>query len=114
MHKNIITIVLRNLRSRGYSVRILSGTELGFDLLVEGRFRVKVVRAGGKDCFVEGESSPFDTIAIVSFDAAKRPVIMYTNAGEPTVNPREVFGSKSEDEKRCKRKEKRQERKVSQ
>ena len=99
----IIAIVRRNLWSRGYAVKTFSDTELGFDLLVGGKVRVMVMRQqrGPGKC-IGDESSPYDTVALVSFDAAKRPVILYTNAGEPTADPRVVFGlsaSFSKDEK---------------
>lgn len=92
MNEGLINIVRANLRSRGYRVKTLAGTGLGFDLLVGGKHRVLVMKHVAGGVCISDDQAPFDTCALVSFDAAKRPVILYTNAGEPSPDPRVVFG----------------------
>ena len=95
MAQNIIKIVQTNLRSRGYRVRKLSDTALGFDLLVQDKFRVLCIRQKEVITIKSDQDINFDVIAMVSFDAAKRPVIQYSNRDfgfKPTVSPKEVFG----------------------
>ena len=93
--KEIIIKVKQRLWDLGYVVKDLSDTTLGFHLLVEGKVRVLVMKQPKDGQCGGDESSPFDTVALVSFDAAKRMVIMYTNAGEPALDPRVVFGEPS-------------------
>ena len=93
--KELIIKVKQNLSNRGYAVRDLSDTTLGFHLLVENKYRVIVQKHKDEGKCAGDESSPWDTIALVSFDAAKRMVILYTNAGEPSLDPRIVFGQPS-------------------
>lgn len=94
MSQNIINVVQTNLRSRGYRVRKLPRETLGFDFLVENKYRVFCVK---KAKTVPASSEKFDVVAIVSFDAAKRPVIQYSTgaiggAYMPTINPKVFFG----------------------
>lgn len=103
MNEELIKIVRRNLRSRGYRVNMFLGTSLGFELLVEKKIKVRVVAYKENACYTEGVDVSYDTIAAVSFDAAKRPVILYTSGNGPTVNARDIFGlpnkSKEQNEK---------------
>lgn len=92
---NNIGIVKKRLWASGYRVQDMSASALGFDLLVEGKHRVCVRKEGTG----LGDS---DMTAVVSFDAAKRPVVLYTVAGvsDGSISPQSVFGlpeSKSKD-----------------
>lgn len=92
--ENILGIVKRRLWSSGYAVSERSRVADGFDLLVDNKHRVMVVaHRKGVDCFEGGDANPpFDNIASVSFDAAERPVVVYTTAQGPTPSPRVAFG----------------------
>lgn len=90
--QKITDIVRRNLWNRGYAVKSLAEAGLGFHLLVENKYRVYVASKDGK--IPETAVREF-VVAIVSFDAAKRPVIVYVgtpNKSNPTVRPQDLFG----------------------
>ncbi len=86
--KDIIGIVRRNLWSRGYRVKTAAEFYDAplYHLLVEGKFRVYVARAGERLGPVN-----YDAVAVVSFDALKRPVILYTTEKGYTAKPGDVF-----------------------
>ena len=90
--KELIYKVRRNLWDRGYAVKDMSDTTLGFHLLVEGKYRVFVTKRGS--AIVE-DANARDVIALVSFDAAQRVVIQYTggNVDGLTIHPHEVFNT---------------------
>lgn len=97
--KKNIGIVKRRLWSSGYSVGERSRAIDGFDLLVEGKYKICVYRRKAPIETVAHDT----TIAIVDFDLSKRPIVVYVGApnfSNPTVSPRGVFGlpaSKSKD-----------------
>lgn len=91
MHeKKIINVVQRNLWSRGYRVKVFSDTNLGFDLLVEGKFRVRV-KPNEKRVSTEG----VDVIAGVEEGTGafkgKFRIVYHTNGGSH-LSPSHVFG----------------------
>lgn len=91
MHdKEFIKVVQRNLWSRGYRVQTFSDTNLGFDLLVEGKFRVRV-KANEKRVSTEG----VDVIAGVEEGKGafkgKFRIVYHTNEGTH-LSPSHVFG----------------------
>lgn len=89
-----IGIVKKKLWAFGYNVRTVYGLGLGCDLIVEGKYRVRVFNKGVP------VGHPNDGIlAIVSKDAAKRSVVVYSVGDTLTASPRDMFGLPKSKEK---------------
>ena len=88
--KELIYKVRRNLWDRGYSVKDISDTALGFDLLVEGKFRVRVKSARDK---VPNDIGLVIASVQTGLGAFKgRYVITYITPAIATNSPVKVFG----------------------
>ena len=92
--RKIINVVQRNLWSRGYRVKVFSDTNLGFDLLVEGKFRVRV-KAGEK----LGSSKGIDKFHVIAgveegtgAFKGKFRIVYHTHDEGSHLSPSHVFG----------------------
>src|SRR3990167_4560033 len=103
-HKELIKIVRQRLWATGHRTKTFLDRDLGFDLLVDGKFKVIVI-ADEKNgtCAGDGLDETIHTIAMVSFDNAGRPVVLYTNAGVPTLSIKQIFGINNSKEKNGKK-----------
>lgn len=89
--KDLIYQVRKNLWSRGWSVKDMSDSELGFDLLVEGKHRVKVV--GRFDGEFDGTKYDFVACAAKGTGAfAGKVAIRYRSMEEYLEGPADAFG----------------------
>lgn len=91
--QTITDIVKRNLWNRGYAVKSLEGLGLGFDLLVENRFKVRVLEVDKKGIVSEDEVIAY--VAIHTLAGLESTTIAYVgmvNNSTPTVRPQDIFG----------------------
>lgn len=90
--ESLVKTVQRNLWSKGYRVKVASEfyDAPKFDLLIEGKYRVKVVDAR-TDAAVSGD---YDVVAIVSHGTGAfkgRVAISFERNGQFLANAREAF-----------------------
>lgn len=93
--------IKRALWSRGYKVKDVSGTGAGYDLLVEGKFRVRCIVSTTNGQY-QYQTNGCEAMAIFVKDGKVRERYMYSGmngVGEHgprfenfTTNPHEVFG----------------------
>ena len=88
--KDLIYKVRRNLWDRGYSVRDVSEFGLGFDLLVEGKFRVRVY--GGREKLPPEAGCALASVHMGAGAFKGQVVIRYITPELNTIKPVEVFG----------------------
>lgn len=89
--KDLIYKVRRNLWDRGYSVKDVSDSTLGFDLLVESKFRVSVQKIIDE----RFDASKYDIIAVVTIGRggfAGRVAIRYVGTAQSFDGPVNAFG----------------------
>lgn len=102
-NKKYISIVKRRLWASGFRVEERSREIDGFDLLVEGKYKLAII-GKGRRLIPEGCLTSTH-LAQVTFDAAKRAVVVYMSNTSPEngPSPKVVFGLLTKKEKHGKK-----------